>query len=575
MRYVLREWRVVAVTLVVMVVGIAAQLVVPDLSGIIIDNAIVPHHLSLMWSLGAALLGSTALAGALTFAQGYLTALMSQRVVYRITDDLYKHLQGQSFSYFDQAQTGQLMSRATGDMNAVRMFVNRGAPRIVTATLQFFGTAFILLRVDPSLALLTLVIAPPFLWAVLAMSHRQRPASWKLQQDLADLTTVLQENIVGIKVVRLFARESDEEAKFDRTNEAYRAQSMRVAEIQALFQPILSQLPNLGTVFIIAYGGIQVIHGQLAIGNFLAFNAYLLMLLMPLRALGFITNLWARAIASAERIFEILDSEPGVRQPEQAVVLPRLRGEVAFVGVRARYEAGGPYVLDGIDLTVAPGETIALVGMTGSGKSTLVQLISRFYDPAEGRVLVDGIDLRTVDLRSLRSQIGFVLQDPFLFATSIRENIRFGRPDATQAEVEAAARAARIDAFVRSLPRGYDSQVGERGVSLSGGQKQRVSIARAILMDPRILVLDDATSSIDAETEYLIQQALGELLGSRTTFIIAHRLASVMRADRIAVLHDGRLEAVGRHEVLLRTSPLYRRVYELQLAPAGREVAGG
>ncbi len=557
-----------------MVIGTAAQLVVPDLSGVIVDNAIEPHRLALLVPLGGALFGATAVWGAFNFAQSYLGALMSQKVVYRLTDAMYRHVQEQSFSYFDKSQTGQLMSRATGDINSVRMFVYRGAPRIVTAALQFFGTAVILLKIDPSLALLTMTMTPPFLWAVLAMSRKQRPASWKLQQDLADLTTVLQENIVGMRVVRVFAREDHEEEKFDRTNTAYREQSMRVAEIQANFQPLLNQLPQLGTAFIIAYGGIQVIHGTLAIGNFVAFNAYLLLLLMPLRSIGFITNLWAQAQASAERVFEVLDSQPRVRQPEHAVVLPRLTGAVRFEHVSARYGDEGPLVLEDIDLSVAPGETVALVGMTGSGKSTVVQLVSRFYDPAAGRVLVDGHDLRTVDLHSLRSQIGFVLQDPFLFATTLGENIAFGRPGASQADIERAARAARIHDFAASLPWGYGTRVGERGMSLSGGQKQRVSIARAILMDPRILVLDEATSSVDAENEFLIREALGELLGSRTTFIIAHRLSSVMRADRIVVLHQGRIQAIGRHEALLRTSPVYQRIHALQLAPAGQEVAG-
>ncbi len=557
-----------------MVIGTAAQLVVPDLSGVIVDNAIVPHHLSLLVPLGAALFGATAVWGIFTFAQSYLGAVMSQKVVYRLTDAMYRHVQEQSFTYFDNAQTGQLMSRATGDINSVRRFVYRGAPRIVTAVLQFFGTAVILLKIDPSLALLTMTMTPPFLWAVLVMSRKQRPASWKLQQDLADLTTVLQENIVGMRVVRVFAREDHEEEKFDRTNMAYREQSMRVAEIQATFQPLLNQLPQLGTAFIIAYGGIQVIHGTLAIGNFVAFNAYLLLLLMPLRSIGFITNLWAQAQASAERVFEVLDTEPRVRQPEQALVLPRLSGAVRFEHVSARYGDEGPLVLEDIDLSVAPGETLALVGMTGSGKSTVVQLVSRFYDPVAGRVLVDGHDLRTVDLHSLRSQIGFVLQDPFLFATTLGENIAFGRPGASQADIERAAKAARIHDFAVSLPWGYETRVGERGTSLSGGQKQRVSIARAILMNPRILVLDEATSSVDAENEFLIREALGELLGSRTTFIIAHRLSSVMRADRIVVLHQGHIQAIGRHETLLRTSPIYQRIHALQLAPAGQEVAG-
>ncbi len=519
--------------------------------------------------LAAGLLAAAAGSGLLGFARGYLTEWLAQRSMFRARDAIFGHLQEQSFDYFDQAETGQLLSRATGDVETLRRLVSRGGPSALAALLQFVGTAVILLRVDAVLALLILAIAPFFVWTVLAMSQRMRPASWAVQQQLADLTTVLQEDLAAVRVVRAFARRDHEEERFAAQNEAYLERSMDVARIQARYQPLLSQLPTLGTVLLLGVGGLEVLSGHLSFSMFVAFNAYVLMLLGPLRMVGMVVNLGAQAAASAERIFEILDATGQVTQPEHAIRLPRLRGQVRLEGVWARYGDNGGWALEDINLTVQPGERVALVGMTGAGKSTLVQLVPRFYDPVEGRVLIDGQDLRPIYLHTLRSQIGLVLQEPFLFSASIEDNIRYGRPQASAAEVEAAARAAHIADFIETLPRGYQTVVGERGVGLSGGQKQRVAIARALLLDPRILILDDATSSVDAENEYRIRHALQTLMHGRTTFIIAHRLAGVMFADRIVVLEGGRIAAIGTHAELLQCSSLYARICELQLAPAG------
>jgi ATP-binding cassette subfamily B multidrug efflux pump len=526
-------------------------------------------------ALSAVLLLSALGSGVFQFLRGYLAELLAQRSVFRARAALFEHLQRQSFDFFDRNETGQLLSRATGDVEVIRRLISRAAPGTLAALFQLVGTAVILFRLDASLAALSVAVAPAFVWVMLTMSARMRPVSWALQQQLADLTTILQEVVSSIRVVKAFVRGPYEEARFGRANGGYLERSMELAHLQARYQPVLNQLPTLGTVFILGYGGLQVIGGHLSLGMFVAFNTYILGLLGPLRVIAFLVNLGAQAAAAADRIFEILDAQGSVQPPPHPVVLPRLRGEVRWEGVWARYRGSEEWVLRGVDLHVRPGECVALVGMTGAGKSTLVHLLPRFYDPERGRVLVDGYDVRTVDLRSLRSQIGFVLQDPFLFSATIEDNIRYGRPDAPREAVLAAARAAHVAEFAERLPQGYQTVVGERGVGLSGGQKQRVAIARALLLDPRILVLDDATSSVDAESEHLIWDALRRLMAGRTSLIIAHRLATVRLADRIVVLEDGRVAAVGTHDELRQKSALYRTIYELQLAPAERGVAHG
>ncbi len=589
-RFLRPDVRLILAILFSLAAGTALGLVGPYLTGSMVT--VIKHAVSATGSpraaaapggaglhalvvLGALMLGAAAGNGVLQFLRGYLSELLAQRTMLRTRTALYEHLQSQSFDYFDRQETGQLLSRSTGDVETLRRLISRAAPGSLAALFQFVGTALILFRLDAGLALAALCVAPFFVWTTLTMSRRLQPASWALQQQLADLTTVLQEVVSSIRVVKAFVRADFERERFRRENQGYLERSMDVARLQAKYQPLLSQMPTMGTVAVLAYGGLQVVHGQLSLGMFVAFNAYVITLLAPLRMISFLVNLAATAGASAERIMEILDSGGGVKQPAHAVTLPRLRGEVRLEGVWTRYGGGDRWVLQGVDLAVHPGESVALVGMTGAGKSTLVQLVPRFYDPEQGRVLVDGHDVRTLDLRSLRSQIGFVLQDPFLFSASLEDNIRYGRPGASREAVVAAAEAAHVAEFIASLPDGYRTLVGERGVGLSGGQKQRVAIARALLTDPRILILDDATSSVDAENEHLIWDALRRLMTGRTSFIIAHRLASVMFADRIVVLEQGRVAATGKHAELLSTSPLYRRIHDLQLAPGDRALAGG
>lgn len=562
--------------------GTALGLLAPYLTGLMVGvvkvavdprtggTAAAHHALGRLPLLAAALLASAVGSGAMQFLRGYLAELIAQRSMFRARGALFEHLERQSFDYFDANETGQLLSRATGDVEVLRRLISRAGPGALGALFQFVGTAVILLRLDPSLGLLSLAVAPIFVWTVLRMSRAMRPASWSLQQKLADLTTVLAEVVSSIRVVRAFVRADYEQERFRKENQAYLERSMDLAYLSALYQPILGQLPTLGSVIILGYGGLQVISGHLSLGMFVAFNAYVVMLLGPLRMVGFLVNLGSQASASADRIFEILDSGGRVSQPPHAARLPRVRGEVRLEDVWSRYGDREEWVLAGVDLHVLPGECVALVGMTGAGKSTLVHLIPRFYDPARGRVIVDGHDVRTLDLRTLREQVGFVLQDPFLFSASIEDNIRYGRPDTPREAVVAAARAANIAEFVEGLPEGYQTMVGERGLGLSGGQKQRVAIARALLTDPRILVLDDATSSVDAESEHLIWEALHRLMSGRTSFVIAHRLATVRFADRIVVLQEGRVAAVGTHDDLLQRSPLYRTIHDLQLAPAER-----
>ena len=565
-----------------LVASTAFGLVVPHLTGLIAGDikaavgraANGPAAWRAVPRLGLELLVAAAAGGLLGFVRSYLSEWIAQRGMYRARRAIYEHLQHQSFDYFDRNETGQILSRATGDVETLRRLVSRAAPGAVGSLLQFVGTAVILLRANLTLALLTLAIGPFFVWAVLGLSRRMRPASWAVQQQLADLTTVLQEDVAAIRVVKAFARSDYEERRFDAENRGYYERTMDVAAIQARYQPVLGQLPTLGTVLLLGVGGAEVLAGHLTFAMYIAFNGYVLMLLGPLRMVGFLVNLAAQASASADRIFQILDGHGSVRERPHALVLPRLRGEIGFDHVFARYNDEGDWTLADVDLRVEPGERVALVGMTGAGKTTLVNLIPRFYDPAQGTVRVDGHDVREVNLHSLRQQIGFVLQDPFLFSASIADNIRYGRPDAPLHAVIEAARAAHIADFIETLPDGYETVVGERGVGLSGGQRQRVAIARALLLDPRILILDDATSSVDAENEYLIRQALQRLMAGRTSLIIAHRLAGVMFADRIAVLERGRVAAVGTHQRLLDESVLYRRIYELQLAPEGVRPGG-
>jgi ATP-binding cassette subfamily B protein len=568
MRYALRYWKWLFVGLAAMGGGLYTRLIVPRLTQRAIDAGILGKDSNvLLLSTGLILLMAFA-GGVIRFAERYSMEYMCQRVIYDIRNRLYDHLQQLSFSFYDDAHTGQLMSRVTADVETLRRFLARGLIGLIENTLLLVSVVIILLRYHVGLALASLATLPFLTYAVVQFGQKVRPAYRDIQVQVASMTAVLQENITGVRVVRAFAREDREEEKFEVENKLYQGKQITAVRLHAYYTQFMTFLSNLGVAVVLLYGGRLVIDKTLTIGILVAFTSYLTQLMMPLRMFGMIVSLSQRAIASGQRVFELLDAAPEIKDEPGAVELPPIRGHVELRQVSFGYGGGDEpevLVLRDVDLEVLPGRTVALLGATGSGKSSIINLIPRFYDPTSGQVLVDGNDVKHVTLQSLRRQIGIVLQETFLFSASIRENIAYGKTGATQEEVESAAKAAHIHDFIVSLPDGYETEIGERGVGLSGGQKQRVAIARALLMDPRILILDDSTSSVDTETEYQIQQALANLMRGRTTIVIAQRLSTIKNADEIVVLDQGRIVERGRHEDLLDKSRIYTEIYNLQL----------
>jgi len=547
-------------------VNTGLALIIPQFIRWIVDEGIGKKDTALLgWSV-LGLLGLTLVRGIFSFVQGRSTEIASQGVAYDLRKAIHAKLSGLSFSYHDYAQTGQLLSRAIQDVERVRFLTGRAALRLIEALTLLLGTLAVLLWMNPRLALLAMATMPVLAYVSYRFGSRFRPLSLEIQQQLAVVTTRVEQSLRGARVVKAFAQEGAEVAHFDRENDRWFRLSAEAARLQALNTPLIDLIASIGTVFIIAYGGFLVIRGGLTLGELVAFSTYLGQLVQPVRRLGLIIPAIAIAMAAGERIFEILDTVSEVQDAPGAVPLPPVQGHVRFDHVSFTY-FGRKRVLDDLTFEALPGQVIALLGGTGSGKSTVINLIPRFYDPSRGRITIDGHDTRGVTLSSLRDQIGIVLQETTLFATTIRENIAFGRPDAGEEEIVAAAQAAQAHEFIMEAPLGYDTEVGERGVTLSGGQKQRVAIARALLKDPRILILDDALSSVDTETERLIQIALERLMRGRTSFVIAQRLSTVRLADRILVLERGRIAASGTHEELLRTSGLYAEIYYRQLAP--------
>jgi ATP-binding cassette subfamily B multidrug efflux pump len=554
-------------------VNTGLALLIPQFIRWIVDQGIDKKNTSLLgWSV-LALLGLTFVKGVLSFVQGRSTEVASQGVAYDLRKAIHHKLSSLSFSYHDYAQTGQLLSRAIQDVERIRFLTGRAALRLIEALTLLVGTTAVLLWMNPHLALLALATMPVLAYVSYRFGSRFRPLSLEIQQQLAVLTTRVEQNLRGARVVKAFAQEEAEVKHFRRENDRWFGLSAEAARLQAMNTPLIDLIASIGTVFIIWYGGSLVVRGQLTLGELVAFTTYLSQLVQPMRRLGQIIPAIAIAMAAGERIFEILDTVSEVEDAPGAVPLPPVRGQVRFEHVSFTY-FGRKRVLEDITFEALPGQVIALLGTTGSGKSTIINLIPRFYDPSQGRITIDGYDTRGVTLNSLRDQIGIVLQETTLFATSIRENISFGRPDASEEEIVDAAQAAQAHGFIMETPHGYDTEVGERGVTLSGGQKQRVAIARALLKDPRILILDDALSSVDTETERLIQLALEVLLHGRTSFVIAQRLSTVRLADRILVLDGGRIAASGTHAELLQTSGLYAEIYYRQLAPQGSRREG-
>ncbi|CAG0946806.1 putative ABC transporter ATP-binding protein [Anaerolineae bacterium] len=542
----------------------ALALVIPQFIRWIIDRGIGQRDTALLvWSV-LALLVLTLIKGVLTFFQGQWTETASQGVAYDLRNAIHRKLAGLSFAYHDRTETGQVLSRAIQDVDRIRFLTGRAFLRLVDAAVLFLGTTVLLIAMNPTLALLALCTMPILAYRAFYFGRRLRPLSLAIQQQLAVVTTRLEQNLRGARVVKAFAQEDAEIARFDRENDHWFDLSVQSTRLQAMNAPLIDLIANIGTVLIIWYGGQLVIQGQLTLGELISFSTYLAQLIQPVRRLGQIIPVLAIAAAAGERIFEILDTESEVRDAPDAIQLPPVRGTVAFEHVSFAYFRRHRSLSD-ITFTAKPGQVIALLGTTGSGKSTIINLIPRFYNPTEGRIMIDDYDIRRVTLNSLRDQIGIVLQETMLFAATIRENITFGCPDASDAQIIEAARAAQAHTFIIETPNGYDTLVGERGITLSGGQRQRVAIARALLKDPRILILDDATSSVDTETEHLIQMALERLMRGRTSFVIAQRLSTLRMADLILVLDQGRIAARGTHEELLRTSGLYAEIYHQQL----------
>jgi ATP-binding cassette subfamily B protein len=539
---------------------------VPQFMRWMIDEGIYGGDLRLLgWSVWG-LLGLTAVKGIFIYYQGIWTEISSQGVAYDLRNAVMQKLTSLSFAFHDNTEAGQILSRTLQDVERIRFLTGRAVLRLVEGGVQLAMTAVVLLFKNRNLALLIILTLPLLLHRAYQFGRLFRPLSIKIQDQLGNLTTRLEQNLRGAAIVKAFAQEDKETDRFITENEKWFQLSAQAARIEAFNAPLLDMIANLGTVLILWYGGWLVIQEQLTLGELVAFTTYLAQLIRPIRLMGRIIPILAIAASAGERIFQILDTPSAVADAPDAHSLTGSKGLVRFEHVFFGYRDGHT-VLHDIHFEARPGQIVALLGATGSGKSTVINLLARFYEPTDGRITLDNEDTRDLTLDSLRQQIGMVMQDSTLFAASVRENIAFGRPDATEAQIIQAAKDAQAHEFISQMPEGYDTRVGERGITLSGGQKQRLAIARALITDPRILILDDATASVDTGTEQLIQQALDRLMEGRTTFIIAHRLSTVRRADLILVMENGRIATTGSHEQLLQTSDLYRQVYDLQLQP--------
>ena len=503
--------------------------------------------------------------GLFAFLQTFTAERNSQIVAFDMRNELFAKIQGLSFSYHDRNQTGQLMIRATDDVEKVRLFIGQGLLMAVGAIILLTGTLLILFSTNVRLTLIALPILPIALVLFMFFGSRLGPLFLEIQKRLDEVNTILQENLSGIKVVKAFTREKSEERKFDGAADDLMDQNIYIARFFSILFPFVILVASLGQALVLYFGGRQIIAGTLTLGQWQEFSLYLVFLFIPAAQLGMIITQMSQASASSTRIFEILDVENEVTDKPEAVSLPEVEGRVKFDNVTFRYFSSSDPVLSNVNIDIEPGQTVALLGATGSGKSTIINLLPRFYDPSEGSITIDDLDLRDVKLDSLRSQIGIVLQETTLFAGSIRENIAFGRPDASDEEIESAAKAAATHEEIISFPDGYETHVGERGTTLSGGQKQRIAIARALLLNPRILILDDSTSSVDLVTEAKIQSALDSLMEGRTSFVIAQRISTVMNADQILVLDKGQIAARGNHEELLEDNEIYADIYSSQL----------
>jgi ATP-binding cassette subfamily B protein len=572
-----KYWKAAALSFIFLIISTGFALITPELlkraidTGVSFDSqtGVTTVNQSVLWYMGLGIIGAQILRAGTTFGQNYVSAFIGQKIAFDLRNRIYDRIQRLSFAFHDKAQTGQLMSRATQDVEAVQVFVAMGSVRIFYIALIFFGILGLLLWMNWSLAIVSLICVPPVAIIAITMGAKLRPIWTRIQQELATMTIVLQENLSGMRVVKAFSKAQREIDKFEKEARLYFDDSLVTARIQAFRGPLMNLLFVISSALVIWWGGREIFNGRLTAGELTQFYFYVQMMVMPVRMLGFMVNMVSRGMSAGERIFEILDTESAVKEKDNALVLQNIKGNVKFDRVSfsyatTSYESIGN-ILEDISFEAKAGEMVALLGATGSGKTTLVNLIPRFYDVSTGKITVDKIDIRDVTLASLRQNIGIVQQDVFLFSANIKDNICYGAVNASHDDIVTAAKAAQLHDFVMSLPQGYDTWVGERGITLSGGQRQRLAIARTLLLNPRILILDDSTSSVDTETEFLLQQALRQLMEGRTTFVIAQRLQTVRDADQILVLNKGKIAERGTHQRLLHEGKIYPEIYELQL----------
>jgi ATP-binding cassette subfamily B multidrug efflux pump len=570
LRYVSPYKREVVLAVVLLSLVVVTDLSIPRLVQVIIDDGIANKDMEVVIRTSILMIGASILSALLMIINTVYAVRVARSFEADLREAVFKKIQTFSFGNLDDFTTGQLLTRLTSDINQIQMIVLMSLRMFTRAPLMFIGSFSIMFATNPRLASVILALLPVTLVLVTVFVRTVQPLFTRVQEKLEYLNQVMQENLTGIRVVKAFVRRDYEGHRFDEANRELYGTQLRVTQLLSIFFPLIMSLMNLGTVVIIYYGGLQVFVGTTSVGQIMAFVNYLFGTMFPVMMLSMMAGQISAANASATRIMQVLDSEPEVPDRPEAVALDEMRGRVVFEAVGFSYrEDGGDPVLCDVSFTAEPGQTVAILGSTGSGKSSLINLIPRFYDVSSGRVTIDGVDVRDIQMSQLRDHIGISLQEVTLFSGTVRDNISYGRPDASEEEIVRAAKAAQAHDFIMGFPQGYDTMVGQRGVNLSGGQKQRVAIARALLMNPVILILDDSTSSVDVETETRIEAALEELMKDRTSFIIAQRISTVLKADKILVLDEGRIAAEGNHSQLMETSPIYREIYNSQLGDGG------
>ena len=562
--FIQRYWSMLLLAFICIILTTGFAIIIPRMLGDGIDTVIGTGKRSFMIVAAVVIVAASSLRGFTGYGQRYFAEVVAQKVTYNIRNALYERLQGLSFSFHDQNQTGQLMSRATVDVEVTRMFFSQGFLGLTQIVFMVIGVGYMLISMNWQLGLMTLAFVIPVAGLAATFGTRMRPIWLKVQQVMGNMGNTLEESLAGISVVKAFSHQAEDSRKFDsQATELYNEQ-MRAARMMSINMPTMVFMVSLPTVLILWYGGHQVVAGTMTIGQVTQFILLMSMMMMPIRRLGMMVNLFSRTASAGQRILEILDAESDVKEKPNAIMLGKVKGQVSFQDVSFSYDNLSP-VLKNVSFEVQPGQLVALLGQSGSGKSTIANLLSRFYDVSGGKILVDGIDIRDVTLASLRKNVVTAQQDVFLFSATVRENIAYGAVDASMDKIVEVAKAAHLHNFIQALPEGYETWVGERGDTLSGGEKQRLSIARTLLVDPSILILDDSTASVDSETEKLIRQALDRLIEGRTTFIITHRLPIIQNADLILMLQDGNVVEQGKHAELIARNGIYKEIYESQL----------